>query len=184
MWKPAISSSNVLLATSILLCYLLAYVSQASAQNDEPLLPPEDKLGMVLELAEAYQVGYMQVVACCCYQLYVSTGIIATDFSNGYIDAETAFAALDENSLLHGVCHTTLLDIQKVTPADDVITNRELGSLLTVLTAEQQLLEAIRAVMTTPTDENAAAVEYARQRAELAMDEYIMADWSTEEDIG
>jgi hypothetical protein len=183
MLRPTKPWRNVLLVISAVLCFLLIQVSQAAAQDDESLLPPEDKLAVFLELAEAYQVGYMQVVACCCYQLYVSTGIIATDFANGYIDGETALAAIDENSLLHSVCHATLIDIQSLTPADDVIAQRELGRLLTVLTSEQQLLEAIRAVMETPTDENAAAVESARKRVEQVIDEYVMANDDTEEDV-
>lgn len=183
MYRTTKPWRNVLLVISTILSFLLLQVSPAVSQDEESLVPPENKLAVFLELAEAYQVGYMQVVACCCYQLYVSTGIIATDFANGYIDGETALAALDENSLLHSVCHVTLLDIQNLTPADDVIAHRELGKLLTVLASEQQLLAAIRAVMETPTDENASAVDSARQRVEQAIDGYVVADDSSEEDV-
>jgi len=144
-------------------------VQPAGAAGDEqPPQPPD-----MIALAEAYQTGYLQVVAISCFQLYSSSGIIATDFAKGNIDAATALDALDQNSLLHSVCYTTLTTIQELTPAADSIALAEIARLLGLLTAEDELLSSLADVITDPTDEQAAAVEAARAKVEQTLDSYM-----------
>ncbi len=114
----------------------------------------------------------MQVVAVACYQLYYSTGIIATDFSAGHIDAETAAFALQKNSLLHSVCVTTLKDIFDKTPADDTLARQELKRLWDILITEDALLRALSDALGQPSDEAQAAVDTARQAAADALAAY------------
>jgi hypothetical protein len=141
----------------------------AGTAADEQTPQPPD----MIALAEAYQTGYLQVVAISCFQLYSSSGIIATDFAKGNIDAATALNALDQNSLLHSVCYTTLTAIQELTPPADSLAQAEIARLLGLLTAEDELLSGLADVITDPTNENAAAVETARAAVEQSLDSYM-----------
>ena len=141
----------------------------AGAAGEEQTAQPPD----MIALAEAYQTGYLQVVAVSCFQLYSSSGIIAADFAKGNIDAVTALDALDQNSLLHSVCYTTLTAIQQLTPPADSIALAEIARLLELLTAEDELLSALADVVTDPTEEKAAAVETARAKVEQTLDSYM-----------
>jgi hypothetical protein len=142
-----------------------------STADDKTPLPPD-----MIALAEAYQTGYLQVVAISCFQLYSSTGIIATDFAQGNIQAGTALDALDQNSLLHSACYTTLTAIQQLTPAADTIALAEIGRLLGLLEAEDELLSGLADVIADPTEEHAEAVEAARAKVEQTLDSYMQND--------
>lgn len=142
------------------------------AAAQQPLVPAEQQLQELLDLAEAYQTGYLQVVAVCCYQLYSTCGIVAADYTSGYIDAETALFALDESGLLHSVCTSTLSSIRAVTPAGDTVALDELDRLETMLDAEGALLSALRDVIDEPTEQRIAAVETARLKVVEALDAY------------
>jgi len=148
----------------------LACSPLAGAQ--EPLTPPEQRWEELLTLAQAYQSNYFELVAICTYQLYASTGIVATDFANGYIDSETALTALDANSLLQSSCFTTLTQIIELTPADDEELHAEAARLLAIITAEGQLLGALRDVCVDPSEANAVLAEEARSRVEELLNEY------------
>ena len=126
-----------------------------------------------LDLIEAYQSGYFQVVAVSCFQLYASTGIIDSNYNGGFIDGETALLALEQNSLLHSVCVTTLARIEELTPADDELAQDEIGRLLAVLGAEGELIRALRDAFTEPSEENDARVEAALSAVEEALESYV-----------
>ncbi len=131
-----------------------------------------DNADDALELFAAYQVGYLQVVAHSCFQLYSSTGIIATDFAEGHINADTALYALEHNLLMHSVCVTTLIEIKSLTPEADAVAHAEFDRLGSILDAEGQLLSDLEDVILHPNDENTARVESSRAALELLLDEY------------
>jgi hypothetical protein len=162
-------------------CLLLASVLTAPAlaapvAAAQPVTPDEQaakqQFDAMLELFDAYQGGYLQVVAVACFQLYYSTGIIATDFSAGNIDAETAAFALQKNSLLHSVCVTTIQDIFDKTPADDSVARQELKRLWDILITEDALLRALTDATGQPGAEAQAAVDTARQAVSAALEAY------------
>jgi hypothetical protein len=159
----------------LVLALITSLLLALPVRAQESLAPPEQQLAELLELAEAYQSGYFEVVALCCYQLYASTGVIATDFANGYIGTEVALEALDENSLLHSACVTTLLQIDGLTPEGDTAARGEIRLLLSLLTAEGELLDAVRQTFIAPTEENAARAELARQQVARALTDYTEA---------
>ena len=160
----------------VLGCALMAPALGAPAAPAQPMTPEEQaakqQFDAMLTLFEAYQGGYMQVIAVACFQLYYSTGIIATDLSNGYIDADTAAFALQKNSLLHSVCLTTLKDIFDKTPADDTVARQELKRLWDILITEDALLRALGDALGKPSTEAQAAVDQARQAAADALAAY------------
>jgi hypothetical protein len=151
---------------------ILLVICAPLARAQESLTPPEQQWDELLALAEAYQSNYLELVAICCYQLYASTGIIATDYANGYIDAEAALSALDGNSLLHSSCMSTLTEIIELTPEDDEALHAEAGRLLAIIEAEGALLSALREVCVNPDDTNVALTESARQEVEQLLNEY------------
>lgn len=159
-----------------LAAFVLSLPAPAPASAQESLEPPEQQLEDLLDLATAYQSSYFQMVAVSCFQLYSSTGIIATDFANGFIDTSTALSALDQNGLLLSVGLTTLTDLQALTPDDDKVARAEIAGLLAILTAEEQLLSALGEVCTAPTEANSAQVEAQRNRVEAALDAYTATE--------
>ena len=175
IWSHARSG---LLAGLLALGLLLA-LAPAAAQED--LTPPEQQLEELLHLAAAYQSSYFDLVAMSCFQLYSSTGIIATDYARGYIGADTALDALDHNMLLLTACLTTLEQIRELTPADDGVVLAEIARLDGILLAEHELLTAVNEVCTNPSDRTEAEVESCRQRVEAALDEYVTVDNGTSE---
>lgn len=142
------------------------------ARAQESLTPPEQQWQQLLTLAEAYQTNYLEVVAICCYQLYATTGIVATDYANGYIDAEAALSALDGNSLLQSSCQSTLTEIIELTPDEDAVLHSEARRLLAIIEAEGELLSALREVCLNPDDSNVALTEAARQTVEQLLNDY------------
>lgn len=138
----------------------------------EQLTPPEQQLEELLVLAQAYQSNYLELVAICTYQLYSATGIIATDYANGYISSETALSALDGNLLLQSCCFTTLSEIVELTPADDEMLHAEADRLLAIINAEGELLSALREVCLEPTAANQDLTEEARRQVEKLLNEY------------
>lgn len=167
-------------AAALVMAGLVAALSAPSAARaQESLKPPEQQLSVLLELASTYQSSYLQVVAVSCFQLYSSTGIIATDFSHGYLAATTALDALEKNTLLLSVCLTTLTDLREITPADDTPALAEIDRLLGILNAENELVNALTEVCLNPSDTNSALVETTRGRVEAALDSYT-ASWAEE----
>lgn len=151
--------------TLAILIILISLVGGSAAARQESAQDP-------LALFSAYQSGYLQVVAHSCFQLYSSTGIIATDFADGYINGETALYALEHNLLLHSVCVTTLIEIKTLTPEEDTVAHAEFDRLGTILDAQGDLLSAIEDVILTPTDENAAIVQAKREALERLLQSY------------
>jgi hypothetical protein len=142
-----------------------------------------------LALVESFQSGYRQVAAIATYQIYYSTGLIASDFSNGYIDSATATFALQQNSLLHSACLTTindvlvkldnylraLIDLYGDPGAEAVPREKErqeLQRIKDVLLKEDDLLRALSDLFGNPSAEAAATAEQARQAVSAALDEY------------
>lgn len=154
-------------ATLILFAALILLVfCPAQAQDDQE--PQSDPLA----LFEAYQVGFLQVVAVSCYQIYSATGIVATDYANGYIDEDTARFALDQNALLLSTCSANLIEVGKLTPADDETASAELDRLGGLLDALNQLISALDDLLDNPDDAQAAVVEQARSNVEQLLDQY------------
>ena len=151
---------------------MISVMCAPQARAQESLVPPEQQWQELLTLAEAYQANYLEVVAICCYQLYATTGIVATDYANGYIDAEAALSALDGNSLLQSSCQSTLSEIIELTPDDDEVLHAEAGRLLAIIEAEGRLLNTLRDVCVNPDDANVALTEAARQEVEQLLNEY------------
>jgi len=137
-------------------------------------MPPEQRWAELLTLAQAYQSNYLELVAICGFQLYASTGVVATDYANGYIDAETALSALDGNRLLQSCCFSTLTEIVALTPVDDELLHAEAGRLLAIIKAEGDLLNALREVCLAPSDSTEAQTEEARRQVEMLLDEYTI----------
>jgi hypothetical protein len=126
----------------------------------------------LVQLVEAYQSGYLQVTAVSCYQIFSSTGLIANAFAAGSIDGPAALQQLAENSLLHSVCYTTLLDIQNLTPVSDKTARAEIDRLARLLVLEDEVLTALSDVFAYPDDAKAAKVEQARARVAKELDAY------------
>jgi len=125
-----------------------------------------------LALFEAYQVGFLQVVAVSCYQVYSSTGIVATDYANGYVDEDTARFALDQNALLLSACSANVIEVGKLTPAEDTAASAELDRLGELLDALSGLITALDELLDNPDDAQEQAVEDARSRVEQLLDSY------------
>src|SRR5687768_3861832 len=97
---------TVLKAAAILLTLLLARPAAAAE------LTPDQ----FLRLAEAYQGGYLQLLAASALQVYSTAGLVATDFSEGRRDGVASADTLADTQLLHSVSYATLLEVQKNTP--------------------------------------------------------------------
>jgi hypothetical protein len=162
-----------LAAIAALLWLFCATHPAPAADTPAPKPPPAaTDASSMLDLFEAYQGGYMQVVSVCCFQLYYSTGVIATDFNKSYIDADTATFALQKNSLLHSVCITTIKDVFDKTPADDTVARAELKRLWDILISEDALLRALADALASPSAGAQAKVDPARQAVEKLLDQY------------
>ncbi len=143
---------------------LLVATAPAAAQNEEQADP--------LALFEAYQVGFLEVVAVSCYQVYSSVGIIATDYANGYIDEDTARFALGENALLLGACSAGVLEVGRLTPEGDSKALAELERLGELLGALNRLVSELDVLLASPGPQQEQAVEDARSAAEQLLDSY------------
>lgn len=150
---------------SILIALLLAISPAAAVAQEAGDSGP-------LALFEAYQVGFLQVVAVSCYQVYSATGIVATDYANGYIDEQTASFALSESALLLGACSASVLEVSRLTPAEDAAALAELDRLGELLAALNELVSSLDQLLDNPEDEQAAAVEDARATVEQLLDAY------------
>jgi hypothetical protein len=149
----------------LLIC-LLAIAALLRPQPGRAEMEPEQ----FLRLAESYQSGYLRVVAVSCYQIYSSTGVIATAFSEGHIDGPQAMEALGDNGLLHSVCYSTLLDVQQNTPEEDKASRREIAKLAELLVLEDNLLRSLSDVFSYPGAEAEKKVEAARRKVEQKLD--------------
>jgi hypothetical protein len=161
------------------LCLLALSPARAQEDGETTQIPPQPaqiSAGQFLLLAETYQSSYFQVVAIACFQLYSSTGIIATDFDNGFIDAQTALNALDQSTLLHSVCSTTLLDIGELTPEGDRSAHEQIEGLLAVLSAEGLLISSLGDHIAAPGEENARLVSEAQLLLEQELERYMAGE--------
>lgn len=154
--------------TTLLLSVLLLAVP-GWAQEDAPA---EGAVPQGIALAGAYQSGYLQVVAVSCFQLYISAGIIQSDLLNGVISPAIALDSLEYNSLMQSVCATTLEEIRSLTPAEDPAGLAELDRLISINTAEGELLRALQDFCTNTSDTTYAAVVDAQHNVEAALDDY------------
>lgn len=149
--------------------------SPAAAPGD-PAAPPKSGEEAFLDLVSAYQSGYLQVVAVSCYQLYAGAGLVEGAFRAGHIDGPTALDILGQNSLLHSVCYTTLVDIQALTPMEDRVAQTEINRLGLLLETENQLLIALSDFFAQPTEANGQKVDAARAGVEQTLDQYAGTD--------
>ncbi len=129
--------------------------------------------GQFLELADAYQNGYLQLLAASTLQIYSTAGLVGTAFRQGEMDGPGAADALSDITLLHGVCYATLLEVQKTTPHDDKVSANELGKLAAVLVEQQHLLLALQDVFSNPTDSNAERVQTAKENVSKLLTQLV-----------
>jgi hypothetical protein len=146
---------------SILLAVVLA-APVAKAQDGEA----------ALALFEAYQSGYLQLAAVSCFQLYAASGVVTTDFLNGFIDAGTATQALDHNRLLLSTGITTLENIRAKTPEEDLAAHAEFGRLSAMFAALQRYMDAVEDFVMDPTEPSADAADAAQAALDRAMEEF------------
>jgi len=161
---------------STLLILLASVLFLATTPAPAPAQEEEQRMENILALFEAYQVGFLQVVAISCYQVYSSTGIIATDYANGYIDEDTAGFALSQNALLLSACSSNVLEVSRLTAAEDTTTHAELDRIEDLLAALNQLVTALDELLDNPEDAQAQAVEDARAEVERLLDSYAASD--------
>jgi hypothetical protein len=143
-----------------------------AAPATPPAAPAGAPLQDVLALIEAYQSGYLQVVEAAAFQVYYSTGIIATDISNGFISDETALFALQRNSLLQSACVTTLAAVYERTPAEDATSRASIKRLWDLFILEDALLRTLSDSLGAPDEAAQQAVDTARAQVEQALKEY------------
>jgi hypothetical protein len=139
------------------------------AHAAEPAKAPGNK---VVDLVQAYQSGYLEVVAISCFQLYSATGIVAVDFIGGKIDGQTAIGALEQSRLLHSACTSTLDEIIALTPEGDKVITNELGLLQRMLAAEGTLFNVLSDYYSQPTDANFDLVQKALADVEQLLEAY------------
>jgi len=169
-----------LLNATIVLTLALACTAPAVAAAAKPAGKPTAKPTKAqtteddfLKLAEAYQGGYLQLLAASAAQVYSTAGIVGTAFSKGQLDGPTAADQLSDTQVLHSVCYSTLLDIQQATPKDDAASSAQIGQLAAVFVAENQLLLALGDVFSNPSDTNAKRVETARAGVQKALHDVL-----------
>jgi hypothetical protein len=131
-----------------------------------------------VELAGAYQSGFLAVTATACFQIYSSMGIIASDLSAGHISGATALSALEQNGLLLSVCQSSLEDVRALTSAEDTQGSEIIGRIGGMLDALTGLHSALVDAAGVPRNDRAAvqaavkAVDNARVVVEAALDAY------------
>ena len=143
----------------------------AFAEQDEPQVVPD-----AVALAGAYQSGYLQLAAVSAFQLYSSTGIIQGDLLSGSVSPKSALNALEHNSLLQSVCASTLGEIRSLTPPYDTEGLAELDRLISVNTAEGELLRALADFCLEPNEAEYQAVLAAQQQVEIQLEKYTQTN--------
>lgn len=171
-----------LIALCIATAALLLPAGTVLAQDGEA--QPGGGQSSIVELAGAYQGGYLQVVSICGFQLYNTLGIIHSDLVNGVIDPPTALSSLEYNSLLQSACHTSLEDIRALTPVQDTMALAELEALQGIMTAEGELIRALIDFASEPSDAHYAAADSARRQVETLLDAYVNQDGGESGDAG
>ena len=152
------------LACAILLIFpLAADAQQGGAETGE---------GRVLQLADAYQDGYLRMTAVGCFSVYSTSGFIFGDFMNGVIDGQTAINSMEHVALLHSVTYDSISEIQTLTPAEDALAQQELGSLKDILERENRLLSAILDLFSEGGVEQMEQVKAELVLVEQALDDY------------
>lgn len=160
------------LAGMLAVTLLLSLPALADSTPDAAVSSP------AVQLAGAYQSGYLSVVGTACFQLYSSMGIIASDLSAGHINSATALSALEQNGLLLSVCQSSLEDVRALTSAEDEQGAVLLGRLAAMLDALTVLHSALADAASTPRGDKAGlqaaskAVDSARSGVELALENY------------
>jgi hypothetical protein len=159
-------------------CLVMMCSASALADNGAEAAAPPAAEERVLQLAGAYQSGYLTVVSTACFQLYSSMGIIATDLSAGHISGATALGALEQNALLLSVCADSLADVQALTAASDTTGTQLLSRIEAMLTTLGALHSALVDAASAPRGDKAAqqaavqGVETARKQVEAALEQY------------
>ena len=156
----------------LMLIAAFIWIAASAAPLAQQEGPPTQPGPAAVALFEAYQSGYLQLVAISCFQLYSSTGVVSADFVNGVVDGERAMQMLEHNLLLHSACQTTLADITARTPANDKTALAELGRLKKILDAEGTLFNALSDFFAGPTQETSDAAKQALAAVEAELDDY------------
>jgi hypothetical protein len=164
-------SSTIQLLAATTVIFMLALPLAVSAQEEEPTL--EQEFEELLDMANAYQTGFLHVVSFSAYQLYMDTGIITSDYANGVIEREFALDALNENSVLQSICVTSLERVLDVTPERHTEAISELQLLRELHLAVGGLLETVRGAILEPDNENDANIRAARDEVEQLLDEVL-----------
>ena len=153
------------LACAILLIFpLAADAQQGGAETGE---------GRVLQLADAYQDGYLRMTAVGCFSVYSTSGFIFGDFMNGVIDGQTAINSLEHVALLHSVALESVGEIEGLTPETDTLGREELGKLRDILEKENRLLGALLDLFS-----EGGVMQMEQVKAELLLVEQALDDYT------
>lgn len=125
-----------------------------------------------LQLADAYQDGFLRMSAVSCFSVYSSSGFVFGDFINGVIDGETAINSLEQVALLHSVAYTSVTEVLELTPEDDSLAREEISSIREILERENRLLSALVDLFSEGSTEQLEQVKYELQLVEQALDVY------------
>ncbi len=147
------------------MCVISAPQGPAQAQTEEPA-------GRVLQLADAYQDGFLRMAAVSCFSVYSSSGFVFGDFLNGVIDGPTAINSLEQVALLHSVSYTAVAEIEQLTPESDKLGLEELGSIRGILERENALLSALLDLFSEGGVEEFELVKHELGLVEQALDDY------------
>ena len=156
--------------TVLLALGLMLFIAQPSAAQEQ--VDQAQAVQGALELFAAYQSGYFQVVAVSCFQLYSTSGIIASDFEAGVVDGVLAQQALERSRLLLSVCTTSLAQIKVATPLGDTAAHDELLRLAHLLDKLVGLFDAMDNKFIYPSEENLSRADKALAELDYAMEQY------------
>ncbi|MEZ5338608.1 MAG: hypothetical protein R3F46_10110 [bacterium] len=155
-------------ACLLALLILLGLPGSGLAQGAET--KPE---GRVLQLADAYQDGYLRMTAVSCFSVYSTSGFIFGDFMNGVIDGQTAINSLEHVALLHSVALESVGEIEGLTPESDTLGREELGKLRDILEKENRLLGALLDLFS-----EGGVMQMEQVKAELLLVEQALDDYT------
>ncbi|MCB1216528.1 hypothetical protein KDL44_04010 [bacterium] len=155
-------------ACLLALLILLGLPGSCLAQGAEA--KPE---GRVLQLADAYQDGYLRMTAVGCFSVYSTSGFIFGDFMNGVIDGQTAINSLEHVALLHSVALESVGEIEGLTPETDTLGREELGKLRDILEKENRLLGALLDLFS-----EGGVMQMEQVKAELLLVEQALDDYT------
>ena len=151
------------------LAAVLLLAGPAAAQGDGS---EEQTRQRMLQLADAYQDGFLRMSAVSCFSIYSSSGFVFGDFINGVIDGDTAINSLEQVALLHSVAYTSTTEIQELTPEDDTLAHEDLSAILEILERENALLSALVDLFSDGSVEHMEQVKHELGLVEEALDDY------------